>query len=179
MPTPPPNPATEHQFSANDVATILHKHHWHTAELTPAQSGWCERAATLLGPQSADATALENLLALIFHYHAQEILAATESQAALSRYAARDALRELARQLLDPAPLTSDRFNEIIDAMKANLDIRGRELFHTIRLALAGYPGEGELDRVILLLEEAANANFSSPVKSARARIIEFCAALD
>jgi len=81
--------------------------------------------------------------------------------------------------LLDPAPLNSDRFHEIIDAMKANLDIRGRELFQTVRLSLAGRPGEGNLDRVILLLYEAAAANFSTPVKSPRARIIEFCAALD
>ena len=178
MPTPPTPPA-ENNFSANDVAAILHKRDWHPVELTAAQAAWCERAAALLGPQSPDRAAIENLLALIFHYDGEEILAATEAQAALSRYAARDALRELARQLLDPAPLTSDRFNEIIDAMKANLDIRGRELFHTIRLALAGYPGEGELDRVILLLDEAAQANFSTPVKSARTRIIEFCAALD
>jgi hypothetical protein len=63
--------------------------------------------------------------------------------------------------------------------MKANLDIRGRELFQTVRLSLAGRPGAGQLDRVILLLDEAAAANFATPVKSARTRIIEFCAALD
>jgi hypothetical protein len=63
--------------------------------------------------------------------------------------------------------------------MKANLDIRGRELFQTVRLSLAGRAGEGELDRVILLLDEAAAANFVTPVKSARTRIIEFCSALD
>jgi hypothetical protein len=63
--------------------------------------------------------------------------------------------------------------------MKTNLDIRGRELFQTLRLSLAGRPGEGDLDRVILLLDEAAAVDFTTPVKSARARIIEFCSALD
>jgi len=52
-------------------------------------------------------------------------------------------------------------------------------LFHPIRLALAGRAGEGELDRVILLLDEAANASFAVRVKPARERILEFCAALD
>jgi hypothetical protein len=179
MPNSIPAPSIENAFTASDVARILRDQNWHTGELTPAQSAWCEQAATLLSPQSPDRSALENLLRLIFHYDAQEILSCTDSHATLSRYAARDALRQLASLLLDPAPLTSDWFNEIIDAMKANLDIRGRELFQTVRLSLAGRPGEGDLDRVILLLDEASAANFNTPTKSARARIIEFCAALD
>jgi len=169
----------ENHFSAKDVAAILRQHSWHTIDLSPEQSTWCQRAAALLGPQSPNHAALESLLTLIFHYDAAEILAQTDAHATLSRYAAREALRELASQLLDPAPLTPDRFNAVIDAMKTNLDIRGRELFHTIRLALAGRSGEGDLDRVILLLDDAAAANFSTPVKSARSRIIEFCSALD
>ena len=56
---------------------------------------------------------------------------------------------------------------------------KGRELFHPVRLALTGRPGEGDLDRVVLLLDDAAAASFSIPVKTARTRIIEFCSALD
>jgi glutamyl-tRNA synthetase/nondiscriminating glutamyl-tRNA synthetase len=81
--------------------------------------------------------------------------------------------------LLDAAPLNSERFKEIIAKLKEEMELRGRELFHPIRLALAGRAGEGELDRVILLLDEAAAVPFAVPVKSARARILEFCAALD
>jgi len=169
----------ENQFTAFGVAAILLDHAWHTGDLSPEQSAWCEHAAALLGPQSADRIALENLLRLVFHYDAKEILSQVDSHATLSRYAARDALRQLALLLLDPEPLTSDRFRELIDKMKTNLDIRGRELFQTVRLSLAGRTGEGELDRVILLLDEAASANFSARVKTARQRIIEFCGALD
>ena len=185
MPTPPPMPnqepapSIENNFTAHDVVQILREQNWHTSELTAEQSTWCEHAAALLGPQCADRAALENLLSLVFHYDAQEILSHTDSHAALSRYAARDALRQLASLLLDPVPLNSDRLREIVDIMKTNLDIRGRELFQTLRLSLAGRPGEGDLDRVILLLDEAAAADFTTPVKSARARIIEFCSALD
>jgi nondiscriminating glutamyl-tRNA synthetase len=81
--------------------------------------------------------------------------------------------------LLDGAPLTSERFKEIVTALKDGMELRGRELFHPIRLALAGRAGEGELDRVILLLDEAAALSFAVPVKSARARILEFCSVLD
>jgi glutamyl-tRNA synthetase/nondiscriminating glutamyl-tRNA synthetase len=179
MTTPEPDASRENLFTAADVATILRERSWHNADLRDPQTAWCQRAAALLGPHCSDRAALEGLLTLVFRYDAQEILAQVDSHLVLSRYAARDALRELASQLLDPAPLTTERFNLIIDAIKTRLDIRGRELFHTLRLALAGRVGQGELDRVALLLDDAAAANFSTPVKSARTRIIEFCAALD
>jgi hypothetical protein len=81
--------------------------------------------------------------------------------------------------LLDGAPLTTDRFKEIITALKDRVGLGSREVFHPVRLAIAGRAGAGELDRVILLLDEAAALPFAVHVKSARERILEFCAALD
>ncbi len=133
----------------------------------------------MLGGHAADRAALMELLGLVFHYDAREIISKAESHVVLSRYAARGVLRQVALQLLDGAALTSERFKEIVTALKNGMELRGRELFHPIRLALAGRAGEGELDRVILLLDEAAALSFAAPVKSARARIFEFCSALD
>jgi nondiscriminating glutamyl-tRNA synthetase len=148
-------------------------------EANERQLAWCARAAALLGLQSADSAALASLLALVFRYDAKEILNTTEAHVVMSRYAARDVLRQLAALILEGPELTTERFREIIDKLKLGLDIRGRELFHPLRLALAGRSGEGELDRVILLLDEAAAAQFASRVKTARERILEFCAAFD
>jgi hypothetical protein len=166
-------------FTGADVAGILAERGWVAGELSAAQVAWCERAAAILGPQAADRIALEELLELVFHYDAGEILGRVESHAVLSRYAARDVLRQLALLLLEGTGLDSDRFKEIITALKEGLDLRGRELFHPIRLALGGRAGEGELDRVILLLDEAAGTGFAVAVKTAQARILEFCAKLD
>ena len=166
-------------FTAADVAGILRANGWAAAELSAGQAAWCEHAAAILGTQAADRKALAELLGLVFQYDSRKILARVESHAVLSRYAARDVLRQLALMLLEGAALDSERFKEIITALKERLDIRGRELFHPIRLALAGRAGEGELDRVILLLDEAASASFTVRVKSARERILDFCAALD
>jgi hypothetical protein len=102
-----------------------------------------------------------------------------ESHVVMSRYAARDVLRQLALLLLDGAPLTTERFKETVTSLKDGLAIRGRELFHPLRLALAGRAGDGELDRVILLIDEAAGVGFAAHVKTVRERILEFCAALD
>ncbi len=171
--------AAANPFTAADVVAILRERGWVAGEPSLEQHAWCERAAAMLGGHATDRAALADLLGLVFHYEAREIISRIESHVVLSRYAARDVLRQVALLLLDGAPLTSERFKEIVTALKDGMELRGRELFHPIRLALAGRAGEGELDRVILLLDEAAALSFAVPVKSARARILEFCSALD
>lgn len=186
-----PDPSTKqaspvNPFRAEDVATILHARGWladdrvsnlefHISELQV----WMERAAALLGPQAADAAALEGLLTLVFHYDACAILASSDAHAVLLREGARQVIRELAHLVLEGADVDSDRFKEIINTLKEKTGRSGRGLFQPIRLALAGRSGEGELDRVILLLDSAAKLPFAVRVKSTRERMLEFCAALD
>jgi nondiscriminating glutamyl-tRNA synthetase len=171
--------AAPNAYTARDVVAILRERGWLGGEATPAQFAWCERAAALLGPQVSERRSLGDFLQLVFHYDAGELLSRVESHSVLARYAARDVLRHLALLLLDGAPLTTERFKEIIGSLKESLGLSSRDLFHPIRLALTGSAGEGELDRVILLLDEAAALSFAVPVKSARERILEFCVALD
>jgi len=166
-------------FTGGNVVEILRERGWLIGEASPEQMAWCERAAFLLGPQVANRAELGNFLVLVFHYDAAEALTRTESHIVLSRYAARDVLRRFAMELLDGAPLTPDRFSEIITAMKDSMEPRGRELFHPIRLALTGRAGEGALDRIILLLDAASSMPFAVAVKSARTRMLEFCTHLD
>jgi nondiscriminating glutamyl-tRNA synthetase len=178
--TPNPAPAAAaNNLKGRDVVEILLAQGWLAGAASPAQVAWCERAAALLGPPVSNRRALLELLNLVFHYDAHEILAKVETHAVLSRYAARDVLRHLALLLLDGVPLTSDRYKEVVNTLRDGLGIRSRELFHPIRLALTGRAGDGELDRVILLLDEAAALSFATPVKQARERILQFCAALD
>ena len=161
------------------MAEILREHGWLAGEFSAEHVVWCERAALLLGPQAADRAALESLLSLVFHYDAAELAGQVESHVVLSRDGARDVLRETALLLMDGGALDSERFKEIIGALKTRLERGSRDLFHPIRLALAGKSGEGELDRVILLLDAAAALQWEVPVKSARMRMIEFCSAMD
>jgi hypothetical protein len=179
-------PAAPNPFHGADVAEILNERGWITAQVSspdlaspPALNAWCERAAALLGSHAPNRAALADLLALIFHYDAREILQRVESHAVLARYGARDVVRRIAFLLLDAPTLDSESFKVMITTMKEGSDLRSRDLFLPIRLALAGKAGDGELDRVILLIDEAAALPFAVPVKSARTRILEFCAALD
>jgi hypothetical protein len=170
-------------FAAADIAAILRERGWIDASrdiaADVALAQWCAHAAELLAPHVADRAALADLLALVFAYDAPSLVREPANQAVLAREGARDVIREVANRLLDGGNLDSDRFKEIIDGIKAASPYRGRELFYPIRLALAGRAGDGELDRVILLLDVAASLDFSAPVKGARQRMLEFCAAFD
>jgi hypothetical protein len=173
------SPTPLNSFTAGDIVSILREHRWLSSTPSPEHLLWCERAASLLGSHAVDREAVVELLHLVFHYEAAALLAQVETHTILSRHGARDVLRELALALLDGGPLTSDHFKEIIDAMKFSLDLGSRDIFQPLRLALAGRTGDGQLDRVILLLDPAAALPFDAPVKCARQRILEFCAALD
>jgi len=166
-------------WTAADVESVLREQGWLIEDASAEHAEWCERAAMLLGPHTEDRVALQRLLRLVFHYDAASLMAQAESQAALSRYGARDVLREVGRHLLAGEALDSDRFKQIVTGLREQLELSGREILMPIRLALAGQLGEGELDRVILLLDPASVLRWSVPVKGARTRIVEFCAALD
>lgn len=173
-------PLVTNQFSTADVAAVvLREHGWLHDNPSPQCAAWLANAAALLGLHAADRVALTDLLHLIFHYDARAILESPESHAVISRQGAREVLRLLAHLILEGPAVDSDRYKAIITSLKDSLSFRGRELFYPIRLALAGRVGEGDLDRVILLLDAAAALPFSVRVKGTRQRILEFCSALD
>jgi hypothetical protein len=170
-------------FTAADVAEVLRERGWLAAgdEIGAGSElqSWLTQAAELLGPQARDRAALAGLLSLIFSYDAAAALQQIANQDVLARAGARDVIRELANRVLDGGDVDSDRFKEIVEGIKAAVPYRSREMFHPIRLALTGRAGDGDLDRVILLLDAASKLDFTFPVKGARQRIVEFCAALD
>jgi|SRR5580698_2879210 hypothetical protein len=175
----------EVRFSVQDVNDIATRRGWLVDHAMVDNESfpihvWFARALTLLGPKSPTLDHLESLLSLVFHYDAAANLALPENRSVLVRTGAREVIRVLANSILDDGGISdSDRFKSIIDSIKAAVPFRSRVIFHPLRLALAGRTGEGELDRVILLLDPASKLPFSVKVKDTRERMLEFCAALD
>jgi hypothetical protein len=171
----------ENLFSASDVDEILIERGWIESGVAQTEplTAWIARAAQLLGSQATDYTALRELLALIFGYDAPDILQTEVSHAVLSREGAREVIRELALAVLEGPAVDSERFKVIISEIKSRVAYTGRELFYPVRLALAGRVGGGELDRVILLLDDAAATPGLAPVKNVRQRMLEFCTAME
>jgi hypothetical protein len=183
-PSEEPGIAAVSPFSAADVEAILRERGWLEAKATPEMEAWMRDAAEWLGVQVAlhsaneGRVALAALLALIFSYDAARLLETTDNQAVLAREGARDVIRELANRVLEGGEIDSDRFREIVTALKGIFGSHGRMIFYPLRLALAGRTGEGELDRVILLLDRAAKLRFATRAKGTHERMLEFCAAV-
>lgn len=177
-------PSAANPFSAADIQDILCRRAWLTGQPTPEMEEWMRDAAEWLGLQVAlhsaneGSAALADLLALIFSYGAADALEDTDNQAVMAREGARDVIRELANTVLEGGDLDSECFREIVSKLKGIFGSHGRMIFDPLRLALAGRAGEGELDRVILLLDRAAKLPFGVPVKGTHQRMLEFCAAL-
>jgi glutamyl/glutaminyl-tRNA synthetase len=185
----PEIPAAVNPFTAEDVAAILRERAWLRDENEGLVSGggfkldsapeWMAEAAALLGPRAENREALARLLTLVFEYDASATLAARECQEVLAREGARQVIRVLATEILKGGFVNSNRLKEIVAAVKTTFPYSSRDIFHPLRVALTGRLGGGELDRVVLLLDCAAQAEGLAPVKTVRARILEFCAALD
>jgi len=173
--------------TATDIEAIARRRGWLPdaiqeglgENVAEARLQWMADAAQLLSPQVNEMPGLERLLERVFEYNAAPLVARAENQAVLSREGARDVLRELATRILGAPAVDSNRLKEIIAELKEVTGRRGPELFHPLRLALAGCAGEGENDRVILLLDNAARLPWAVVVKGCRQRILEFCAVLD
>jgi hypothetical protein len=170
-------PSAANPITAADVVAILRARGW-LREETEAASSWASEAAAMLGPRSASCDELAALLALIFEYDAGAVLAARASQEVVCRGGAREVLRALATEILSRGPVDSDCLKEIVNAVMAKLPYRSREIFLPLRVAVAGCAGDGALDRVILLIDRAVGTPGLAPVKSVRARMLEFCATL-
>ena len=173
-------------FHASDTEAILRARGWLTGSNTPELEDWMRDAADWLGTQAASHSEdadercdrFSALLSLVFSYHAAKLLETRENQAAMAREGARETVRELANRVLQGGEIDSARLKEIVDGLKQQFGSQGRRIFHPLRLALAGRTGEGELDRVILLVDRAAKLPFAVPVKGTRERMLEFCAAV-
>jgi|HubBroStandDraft_1064217.scaffolds.fasta_scaffold01956_12 hypothetical protein len=172
-----------HFCTPTEIEEILRGRGWLSpqdgCQSAPALQEWLRRAAELLGPHAAAPENLDSLLELLFSYDAAELLRRRETQEVLARTGAREVLRELANRILEGGDVDSDRFKQIVEDLKLAVPYRSRAMFHPIRLALTGRAGEGELDRVILLMDSASKLDFAVHVKSTRQRMLEFCAALD
>ncbi len=69
---------------------------------------------------------------------------------------------------------TAERFKEIINEVKAEAAVKGKDLFHPIRTVMTGSHSGPDFDKLIPLLEDGAALPLPVHVKSVRERVEEF-----
>jgi len=72
------------------------------------------------------------------------------------------------------AQLTPERFKQIVNEVKAETGVKGKELFHPIRLVVTGSHSGPEFDKLIPILEEGSRLSLPKHVLSVFERVEAF-----
>jgi nondiscriminating glutamyl-tRNA synthetase len=111
--------------------------------------------------------------ASIFGFDPVEARANEENAAVLAADSATIVLAELASRVRAHAgPVTPQAFNGWMNEIKAATGIKGKELFHPVRIALTGFHSGREFDKVLPLIEDGAALGLGIP--TVRERIDNF-----
>ncbi len=74
----------------------------------------------------------------------------------------------------EPAEITAERFKAIVKEIQKETGVKGKDLFHPIRVMLTGTHSGPELDKLIPLMEEAKNLKLPIHVPGVKERVAAF-----
>jgi glutamyl-tRNA synthetase/nondiscriminating glutamyl-tRNA synthetase len=151
---------------------------WMPATLSGRDDEWFRALLALLLPAVDSLQQLPGKASLFFAYDAPTAKHAAENAEPLAAPSASAVLAQFATMLdTNPAPITAERFKAIMNDVKSATGIKGKELFHPIRIALTGSAHGPEFDKLIPLIEEGAQLGLPTPIHSVHARVAAFLAA--
>jgi glutamyl-tRNA synthetase/nondiscriminating glutamyl-tRNA synthetase len=140
---------------------------------------WVGRLSQLLLPYGDRMDQVPNRAAMIFDYDAKgalaapdnaEVLAWPQTNAVLDRFA----VKILENESAQANKLTPEEFNKIVSEVKAETGVKGKELFHPIRIVVMGSHSGPAFDKLIPILEEGSHLSLPKHVLSVRERVEEF-----
>ncbi|NMC65261.1 MAG: glutamate--tRNA ligase [Acidobacteria bacterium] len=141
-------------------------------ELPAAEKEWLTTAVELLLEGSNKFSELPQKFSLIFDFKPESL--EEEATAIISSDSARKVLKALVEKTAGLTEFNYDLFARITGEIKKETGIKGKELYHPLRVMLTARASGLELDKFIPLIEAGAKLNFPRPVKSSLQRITEF-----
>lgn len=145
-----------------------------SAEPAVEVAQWFRKLLALLLPYVNKLDELPEKAALVFGYNASAALAAADNAETLRRENARVVIKAFAGRLDHEPVLKPDRFKAIMNEIQQETGVKGKELFHPVRVMMIGSHSGPEFDKLIPLLEEGSGLQLPVHVKSVRERVKEF-----
>jgi nondiscriminating glutamyl-tRNA synthetase len=134
---------------------------------------WFDKLLMLLLPAVDHLDQLPAKAAFIFGFDAETARANPENAEVLANDATRSVLGEFgARVRTHNGGITPEEFKVWMNEIKAATGIKGKDLFHPVRIALTGAHSGPEFDKVIPLLEQGAALGLGIP--SVQERVEQF-----
>jgi glutamyl-tRNA synthetase/nondiscriminating glutamyl-tRNA synthetase len=152
----------------------LLRDHWGEPE-----AAWFAALVALLAPSVDMLSQLPERASIFFTYDAQRAIAAPENAEVLQAASANTVLRIFADLLhAHGGSLTAADFKALVNETKNRSGVKGKELFHPIRVMLTGVHAGPEFDKLIPLIEEGSELPLPQHVLSVRERVDAFLVAL-
>ena len=134
---------------------------------------WFARLLALFVPAVDHLDQLPDESACVFGFDLEAARANQENAALLAVDSARTVLAELASHIrAHHGAVTSEAFKAWMNEIKTATGIKGKDLFHPVRIALTGAHSGREMDKLLPLIEEAAALGLGAT--SVRERIARF-----
>jgi nondiscriminating glutamyl-tRNA synthetase len=140
---------------------------------------WLDKLTQLLAPSVDRLEQLSERASFISNYDANaalsspdnaEVLALPHTDAVLARFVFKILEDEGARE----NRLMPEQFKKLVNEVKAETGVKGKELFHPIRIVVTGSHSGPEFDKLIPIVEEGSRLTLPKHVLSVRERVEEF-----
>ena len=124
-------------------------------EAAPGILDWLGRLALLYADRLPKMSDLPRESAFLFEFEAEKSLADPEVRRTLSDPRSRAVIETMVRRL-GPEPLTAPRFQALADEVRRETGAKGRDLFHSMRVALTGASSGPEMVKLLPVIEEGS-----------------------
>jgi nondiscriminating glutamyl-tRNA synthetase len=163
-------------------AAWLCSHRLPIVQLSNDLRTWLGQIVGLLSPYVDRLEQLPERASSIFNYDAKAALVAPDNAEVLGwpntgAVFARFTVKIMADESASAGQLTPEQFKKIINEVKAETGVKGKELFHPIRIVITGSHSGPDFDRLIPILETGSHLTLPKHVLSVRERVEEFAKA--
>ena len=144
-------------------------------QVDAATLAWFEKLVALFLPSLDQLDQLPAKAAFIFQFDPDAAHADEENAALLATESAQKVLAAFAAHVQNASgPITPEQFKSWMNGIKAETGIKGKELFHPVRIALTGAHSGPEFDKLIPVIEEGSQLALPLHILSVRERIEKF-----
>jgi glutamyl-tRNA synthetase/nondiscriminating glutamyl-tRNA synthetase len=146
---------------------------------TPAIDAWLLQLLALFVPAVDQLNQLPEKTRFVFSVDPAAALANEENSAVFANPSASAVLEAFAARIAAlPSPLTAEAFKTVMNEAKTVTGVKGKDLFHPVRIAITGTHSGPEFDKLVPLIEAGHALALPSPILNVRQRVEGFIEAL-
>ena len=140
-----------------------------------AITSWLEKLIALFLPSLDQLDQLPAKAAFVFRFDPAAARADAENAPVLATESAQKVLSAFAEHVQrETGTVTPEQFKLWMNEVKTETGIKGKDLFHPVRIALTGAHSGPEFDKLIPVIEEGSTLDLPIRIPSVRKRVEQF-----